>query len=154
MIFWFKSNSNISTIFPKFGSRFSPKNGTLPWSPTKITGWWFGCHQFYIFSSKYWVSVKHPKWRTNIFFRGVAQPPRHIFSYYPILSHIKPILNPYYPILSLYKVQSNASANASGPAGFPGCPLDHPDRRSIAVLLVGWLTKTRLWLDLYGYVWL
>ena len=42
------------------------------WSENKATGWWFGCHEFYIFPEILGIS-HHPNWRSHIFQRGSAK---------------------------------------------------------------------------------
>ena len=60
---------------------------------TWLTGWWFGCHQFYfprnlgnnhvvwlpsiLFSQKSW-ECHHPNWRSHIFQRGGEKPPSSV----------------------------------------------------------------------------
>ena len=50
-------------------------------SDKTISGWWFGCHQFY-FPIHIGLRKNHPNWRTPSFFRGVAfKPPTRLFTW-------------------------------------------------------------------------
>ena len=72
-----KSLDNFSSETYGFGCSFILRNP--PWNRgcweqvwmwTKIwTGWWFGCHEFYMFPLILGMSI-HPNWRTHIFQRG------------------------------------------------------------------------------------
>ena len=81
-VFFFSEKKKVMGKRWENGSWNHELSSTNPMSDDN-TGWWFGCHQFYVPINILGCDY-HPNWRTLIFFRGVADP-----NHQPVMFHIK-----------------------------------------------------------------
>ena len=73
-----------------------------------ISGWWFGCHEFYV-PINIWVA-NHPNWRSHICQVGVAQNHQPGIDSYDVLDSSHPRwLHPYISPRRVHIVQNNIS---------------------------------------------